>query len=309
MLGESVYQPGAGERAALSAAGYAGFPARGESAANTPFPLWRCIANVLLNDEPNEKCNGLVNRTQTRQHNHGVAGQLSGQATIGGVEHRWLVGAGSDASRVRFGQSTQFGYIKPDRSVTPVAGPGAFADGTQSSENAWDARVELSSRSRTASVYASDTIALTPQTHLTLSGRDNRSSVSNVDGITPGGGPGSLDGSHRFSRFNPAIGMTFAPSESLTLYAGANQGSPRTDRHRARLRRSLKLFLQVNNLLDRKYTTGGQLGANAFDARGNFVARALPRNAGGEFPVPRASFFAPGTPRTVWVGLRYTFGS
>lgn len=52
-----------------------------------------------------------------------------------------------------------------------------------------------------------------------------------------------------------------------------------------------------------------QLGANAFDARGTFVARALPRSANGDFPVPRASFFAPGTPRTVWVGLRCTFAS
>jgi hypothetical protein len=45
------------------------------------------------------------------------------------------------------------------------------------------------------------------------------------------------------------------------------------------------------------------------DARGTFVARALPRSANGGFPVPRASFFAPGTPRTVWVGLRCTFAS
>ena len=62
-LTESLYQPNAAERAALAAAGYSGFPTAGENAANTPFPRWRCIANVLLNGEPDEKCNGLVNRT------------------------------------------------------------------------------------------------------------------------------------------------------------------------------------------------------------------------------------------------------
>ncbi len=229
----SVWQPGADERAALAGAGYVegagGYPASGATAANTPFPKWRCIANVLRGDEPNETCNGLVNRTSTRQQNFGVGAQLASGITLAGMEHRWLVGAGLDANRVRFMQGSQFGYIEPDRSITPVDGPGAFADGTQASEDAFDARVQLASRSRTASVYASDTIALGRGTHLTIAGRYNRHSIDNVDAITPGGGPGSLDGHHTYARFNPAIGLTFvpaqAPAKALTVYAGVNQGS------------------------------------------------------------------------------------
>ena len=63
-LDQSLYQPGAAERAALTAAGYTGVPASGATAANTPFPSWRCLGNALLRDEPAEKCNGLLNRTQ-----------------------------------------------------------------------------------------------------------------------------------------------------------------------------------------------------------------------------------------------------
>jgi outer membrane receptor protein involved in Fe transport len=74
-------------------------------------------------------------------------------------------------------------------------------------------------------LFASDNLALNPQTHLTISGRYNRTTVKNRDGITPGGGPGSLDGDHTFGRFNPAIGVTFAAIKSLTAYAGVNQGS------------------------------------------------------------------------------------
>jgi outer membrane receptor protein involved in Fe transport len=514
-LTESVYQPGAAERAALARAGYTGFPTAGATAANTPFPKWRCIANALLNAEPNEKCNGLINQTETRQRNYGVTGQLSAQATTGGIEHSMLMGAGYDASRVRFGQSAQFGYVNPDRSITPVYGPGAFADGSQDSENAFDARVALWSRSRTLSVYASDTLALDPRTHLTISGRYNRTSLEMRDGITPGGGPGSLDGSHTFSRFNPAVGLTFAANTAVTLYAGVNQGSraptaielgcadPATpcklpnsfagdpplkqvvtttfeaglrgtagrelawnlgvfrsdnrddllfvssdasgfgyfknfgktrrqgiesglhvkpaagwtlgghltlldatyrsaetvggagnsssdaaaagfpgtggniriqpgDRIPMLPRRILKLyadyepnaqwrigldlsaassvalrgnengwhvpdgvfytgpgrsagyavlnlgvdykprpgvkvFFQVTNLLNRKYTTGGQLGSDGFAANGSYVARALPQNANGDFPVRGASFFSPGAPRAAWIGLRYSF--
>lgn len=71
----------------------------------------------------------------------------------------------------------------------------------------------------------------------------------------------------------------------------------------------LKLFVQVSNLFDRKYTTGGLLGANGFTPNGSYIARAFPANANGDFPVSRATFFSPGAPRTAWVGLRYSFGA
>jgi len=512
-LDQAVYQPNATERAALAAAGYTGFPTSGENAANTPFPRWRCIANALLNDEPGEKCNGLLNRTQTDQSNYGLSGQLSAQAMVGQVEHQYVVGAAYDASRVKFAQNTQYGYINPDRSITGVS---AFADGTQSSEEAFDARVDLSSRTHTGSLFATDTIALDKRTHLTLSGRYNHTSIQNVDGITPGGGPGSLDGSHTYSRFNPALGLTFAANDRVTFYAGANQGSRaptaielgcadpaspcklpnsfagdpplkqvvtttfeaglrgavtgalawnfgvfRSDnrddllfvsdnssgfgyfRNFGKTRRQgvemglqalpargwtvggnlslldatyrstetidgsgnssnsaaaegfpgtegtiqinpgdripqlprqilklyvdwapnaawrfgidmnavsgtnvrgnengehspdgvyytgsgrsggyavfnfgvdykpapgWKIFVQVANLFDRKYTTGGQLGSNGFTANGSFIARGLPANANGDFPVSRATLYSPGAPRTGWIGVRYTFG-
>ncbi len=76
-LDQALYQPSAAEQAALAAAGYTGFPTSGANATNTPFPYWRCLANVLLNDEPAEKCNGLINRTRTEQDNAGAAGQLT----------------------------------------------------------------------------------------------------------------------------------------------------------------------------------------------------------------------------------------
>jgi len=81
-LGENFYQPNAEEQAALAAAGYSGFPISGETQANTPFPKWRCIANVLLNSEPNEKCDGLANRSATRQHEWGGSGELKARPRV-----------------------------------------------------------------------------------------------------------------------------------------------------------------------------------------------------------------------------------
>ena len=224
-LDQSVYQPTAAERAALAAAGYSGFPSSGANAANTPFPYWRCLANALLGDEPNEKCSGLINRTRSAQENFGLSAQASTSGDILGRRNLFIAGAGYDQSNIRFEQSGQYGYLNADRSVTPVD---AWADGSQNAgagESALDSRVSLGGHTRTWSLFATDTLSITERWHATVSGRYNRSAVTNRDKLNPGGGPDSLDGNHRFSRFNPAFGLTYTPSRVWSAYAGYSEGS------------------------------------------------------------------------------------
>jgi outer membrane receptor protein involved in Fe transport len=224
-LDQAVYQPNANERAALTAAGYSGFPTAGESAANTPFPQWRCIANQLLNDEPGEKCNGLINLTNTEQDNQGVNVQLASAQDWNGVSNQFVVGVGFDHSDVDFVQSAELGYLNADRSVTGV---GAFADGVHAGDidgEPYDTRVDLAAKTQTWSVFATDTLALTTQTALTVSGRYNYNEVENRDAINPGGGTGSLDGDHEFKRLNLGLGLTHNFSTALNGYVGLNQGS------------------------------------------------------------------------------------
>lgn len=220
-LDQSMYQPTVAEQAALFAAGYITAPVIGANASNTPFPYLRCVANVLLNDEPGEKCNGLINRSETDQTNGG----FSGQVTLREPRHRLTAGGAFDGSGIGFNQSTELGYLNSDRSVT---GTGAFADGENGGEidgEPFDARVDLDGAVHTWSLFATDTISVREQWHVTLSGRFNRTTVDNNDLITPGGGPGSLDGRHVFSRFNPAVGVTYDPTTRLNLYAGYSEGS------------------------------------------------------------------------------------
>jgi outer membrane receptor protein involved in Fe transport len=223
-LDQAVYQPGAAERAALAAAGYTGVPASGESAANTPFPSWRCIGNALLRDAPGDKCNGLLNSTSTRQHNFGAAAQATRFGTVRKARHQLTVGGAFDRSGVGFTQSTELGYLNPNRTVTGVW---AFGDGVTGGDvdgEPYDTRVDLDGQIQTVSAYATDT--LTAGTwNLTLSGRFNRTTIDNRDGITPGGSPGSLDGDHAFARFNPAAGLTHTLRGGLNLYAGYSEGN------------------------------------------------------------------------------------
>ena len=196
----------------------------GEDASNTVFPSLRCLEAVDAGQAV-ENCNGLINRTRSTQQNYGLSGQLTVLGELAGARNRFVAGAGLDASRVSFVQSTQLAYLNPDHSVTAV---NAIADGLSAGTLdgvPFDTRVDLSGRIRTWSVYASDTLSLQKNLHLTLSGRYNRSTVENRDLLHEASDSASLSGEHRFARFNPAIGVTFSPSRTLNAYAGYSQSS------------------------------------------------------------------------------------
>ncbi|MGC4056021.1 MAG: TonB-dependent receptor [Paludibaculum sp.] len=223
-LDQSVYQPGAAERAALTAAGYSGFPASGATAANTPFPFWRCIGNVLLKDEPGEKCNGLINRGASQQRNYGLSGQVSWFRQAGAFRNQLTAGAAYDGNSVGFQQSSELGYLVADRSVV---GTGAYGDGVSGGEvdgEPFDVRVNLGGRMHSASVFATDTVTA-GRLNLTVSGRFNRTTIDNRDRIRPAEGPGSLTGRHEFLRFNPAAGVTYRVAGAVSLYGGYTEGS------------------------------------------------------------------------------------
>ena len=223
-LGENLYQPDASERAALAAAGYSGFPVSGETQSNTPFPKWRCIADILLDSEPNETCNGLTNRSRVQQREWGATGELTLVAPMGGGSNRLTVGLGYVRSIADFAQRSRFGYLAPEHDVMTVDGPGAFADGTQDSENAFDARVDLDARTATFSAYGLDSLTLGKVT-IDLSARYDRTAIRNRDRITPGKGPGSLDSDQAFERLNPALSLRWAPTKYLAVDAALAQTS------------------------------------------------------------------------------------
>ena len=58
-------------------------------------------------------------------------------------------------------------------------------------------------------------------------------------------------------------------------------------------------------MVDGQYATAAQLGSTAFSSSGGFVARPFPAT-GGEYPLVGSTFYAPGAPRSFWIGLRYS---
>ncbi len=65
-----------------------------------------------------------------------------------------------------------------------------------------------------------------------------------------------------------------------------------------------QIYARISNLLDKDYSTAGILAENAFDASGNFITTL----SGGEPDWEDETFFAPGAPRSFYVGLKYIIG-
>ena len=69
-----------------------------------------------------------------------------------------------------------------------------------------------------------------------------------------------------------------------------------------------ELFGQINNLLNQRYYTTGQLATSPYDDSGNFIAREFAPYPGGNYAVRNTTFVSPGAPFTVFGGLRFTIG-
>ena len=216
---------GAGQNILLAPGAYT-------SAAN----LAACLAELEPGGEPGEKCSGVINRTETRQSNAGLFAQLSLRNRLFGRANTFAVGGGFDYSQAHFRQSAEFGALTADRGIL---GSGVYAE----AGNAFnldgeldDRSVDLKGNTRTWSLYGSDTLSLAEGLNLTASARYNHVSVRNddrqihyaLDGDALGDTideDASLSGTHSFSRLNPAIGLTYALTPSLTSYLGYSEGS------------------------------------------------------------------------------------
>lgn len=167
--------------------------------------------NGDLNDDydpPAVTETGVENRTKTSQRGAGLA--LQSTQKLGAQQ--LTVGASYDRARSSFEQTEAEGDLDGTRAVVPTDDPEVDA--------------LISGKSRTASVFVHDLISLAPNLQLTLAGRYNDTRVSTVDdGRIQLGLPTTLDGEGRYKKFNPAAGLTWQASPSLTVFGSLSQGN------------------------------------------------------------------------------------
>ncbi len=154
---------------------------------------------------------GVIHQGHVSQKGYGLGTQLTWVTD----KNQLTGGVSADLSRISFEQTSQlFSTFDAARGV----------GGTLGTENL---DVSLKGRSRTWSIFATDTYNATSKLALTASGRYNNTRINNDDLLNPvgGAGTGSLTGSDTYSRFNPAVGLTYSVMPELNMYAGYNEGN------------------------------------------------------------------------------------
>ena len=187
---------------------------------------------------------GVNNRSTTKNKGYGGAMQLTWVTN----QHQLTGGASVDLGRTSFVQTEQ-------SATSFTSSRGTTGLGDVETVN------DLNGRSKTWSLFFTDTFNATPKLALTASGRYNHTSIDLKDNLSGhkegtcmlpdgsttdcetevgdivgnaaigGGGivtalaAGDSGGIHTYKRFNPAVGITYAFTSELNTYAGYNEGS------------------------------------------------------------------------------------
>ena len=127
----------------------------------------------------------VANQGTTHQSSSGVALQWSMRDHINQI----ALGASYDGSRSSFQQGSALGTFDPTRAVIDT--------------DPFELENSLNGQVSNFGLYATDTITVLPNLFVTVSGRYNVAEVKMQD---TGPSAPALDGNHRFSSFNPALG-------------------------------------------------------------------------------------------------------
>lgn len=138
---------------------------------------------------------------------YGASLQLTLLGQLGGMENQWVAGVAADFANSHYTEFSQDAYFTASRAAIGI---GSYTQ-----------QVNAKMRDANLAAYVQDTLSLTKQWTLTVSGRYNwaKAQIGDESGTQP-----QLDGSHVFSRLNPALGLTWHPTSGFTAYATYNEG-------------------------------------------------------------------------------------
>ncbi len=138
---------------------------------------------------------------------YGASLQLSLLGDLGARKNNLTFGASADLGRTHFTQREEDADFTSDRGTV-----GSGVTTLQTNVDTTNAYYGL---------YFTDLYSFSERWHLTLASRYNWANVTIKDntGLEP-----QLNGDHTFKRFNPAAGLNFTPSASLTTYASYSEG-------------------------------------------------------------------------------------
>jgi len=159
---------------------------------------------------------GELDREQTRSLGLGAAAQAIYAAPLAGRANALTLGGGVDAAGTRFASSASVGRI--DTGLRVEGGGPLIA--TPESSNFTATPVALRARSTILSAYLADTLSVTDRLSLNLSARYNSDHIVLADQVGS-----ALSGAATYGRLNPAIGLTYRATKTMTAYIGYAEGA------------------------------------------------------------------------------------
>lgn len=153
------------------------------------------------------------NISDRNQESVGADFQWTVRGNFLGYDSQLIAGGAYYRGESNFNSVLELADIDPLTRLTLGLGTGAFVDSEATSIN---------TETESSSLYITNTMDITPTVALTLSARANYTDVTLRDksGVRP-----ELNGSHNFSRVNPALGLTWQASASHSLFASYSESS------------------------------------------------------------------------------------
>ena len=155
----------------------------------------------------------LNNISWRKQESSGVNGQFVFTHALFARPNQFVTGYSWFKGESTFESVLELAELDPVTRSTEGLGTGTFLD---------EAATDINTATETVSWYFTNTIDLTAQLALTISGRYNDTDVTLRD---QSGERPELNGDHNFARFNPALGFAFSPDAATTVYGSYSESS------------------------------------------------------------------------------------
>jgi outer membrane receptor protein involved in Fe transport len=151
--------------------------------------------------------------TKTKQDKYGVTGQLTFTDDLFGYTNHLVTGINLETALISFVQNEYEGsnFIGNSRLIDTNTGE-------------YENNSDLQGRTRTAGLYAVDTLSLNDQWHVTGGLRYNYTEIDNKDRRADQSG-GSLTEKASYSRINPTIGVTYKPTDNYSTYVSYSESN------------------------------------------------------------------------------------
>ena len=146
----------------------------------------------------------------------GAAIQATDATSVLDHGNQFTLGASIDKDWIEFASSAEIGLISPNLVVRESGFFITTPEGTHFSATP----VALSAASTYYGIYFTDTFDVSPEFALTASGRFNSADLNLNDRHGS-----ALTGKSRYTRFNPAIGLSYRMTPKVTAFGGYSEGN------------------------------------------------------------------------------------